>query len=274
MQSALRFARSFDDGASFKTPYMTMLDKVDGSRLGHLAMVGTEHALLTMVYQDDVNGRPRVVLRTTEGEPAAPTAQPTSNSGEANADLIYRGFDGGIYVSQADGTRLQRVLRDLGTTETVALSPDGRHIAFTSGADRLMVAEADGAYPMHVAVTADFVMNGGVYWSPRGDYIGIVVLLAHLSNLTGRCSAGSCRTRSDFNLVGYGSPPGVAGFTGMQPWSPSGTLVYANGNFGRVDPAVGRASPSPLHLPPASTAITPHGRPMAARIAFIASDDA
>ncbi len=129
LQSALRFARSFDDGVSFKAPYMKLLDKEDGSRLGHLAMIGAEHATLTLVYQDDANGRPLVVLRTTEGEPAAPSAQP-SNEGEANTDLIYSGFNGAIYMSRANGTRLQRVLRDRGTTQTIAQSPGGRFMAF------------------------------------------------------------------------------------------------------------------------------------------------
>jgi hypothetical protein len=272
LQSALRFARSFDAGVSFKTPYMKMLDKDDGSRLGHLAMIGSDHALLTLVYQDDVNGRPQVVLRTTEGEPEAPGAQP-ANSGEINVDLVYSGFSGAIYVTRADGTRLQRVLRDRGTTETIAQSPNGRYMAFTSGADRLMVAEADGEYPMQVAVTADFVMNGGLYWSPRGDYIGITCFWRSCPAF-GPLLGWVTPDAQDLNLVGHGNaPPSVAGFSGMQPWSPSGTLIYAQGNFGSVDPAVRMGQSIAVALPLGKHGYYPAWSPDGAHIAFIASDD-
>jgi Putative flagellar system-associated repeat/IPT/TIG domain/Fibronectin type III domain/WD40-like Beta Propeller Repeat len=275
--SALRFARSFDDGASFKAPYMRLLDKNDGSRLGHLAMVGAERALLTYVYQNDVGGTPAVMMSTTEGTPAPASAQPTA-SGEMSTDLVYRGFyggtdGGGIYVSRADGTHLQRVFRHASTSQTVALSPDGRHIAVVPSADRLMVAEADGAYPLYVAVTADFVMRGGAYWSPRGDYIGIACFWNSCPNY-GPLLGWVMQDARDLNLVGYGgAPSSVAGFAGMQPWSPQGTLIYSNGTFGRVDPAVRNGQPIAVTLPSGKRGYYPAWSPDGARIAFIASDD-
>ena len=107
-----------------------------------------------------------------------------------------------------------------------------------------MVAEADGDYPMYFAVTADFVMNGGLYWSPRGDYIGIACF-SRTCTPYGPVLGWVMPDARDFNLVGFGSSAGVSGFTGMQPWSPSGTLVYSDGvAFGASIPPWAVLSPS------------------------------
>lgn len=140
------------------------------------------HLLVTGVDRDDRRGVFKVDTQTGEAEPLPPfrdvdVARLIGFSSEAES-VFYR-------VWQGQGTRItvmdlesgeQRVLYDQEVDPPVALSPDGRFLAFAfgSGGERsLMLIPATGGVPqeLHRFETENDYSVFAVTWSPDGQYL-------------------------------------------------------------------------------------------------------
>lgn len=266
LPATLKFARSFNGGVDFNERPMTLARLTDGSRLGHLSMSGGGQALLSVAWQEDFGGPPVVAFRTTDGLVASPASQPAGPVGELSADLVYRGDGADLWVSGPDGvSRLQRITRGYGTRAAPGISPDGRFLAMLPGIDQLLVAEADGAHPLRIAVTRDLMMAGSVAWSPRGDFISVASPYAPT-----RLSWVKPDSRG-FRIVGASAPSTVMGTTGQAPWSPDGHLAFgATDSLGHVDPASNAVLPFGITTVTGTTAYSyPSWSPDGAWVAFV-----
>lgn len=262
--ASLRFARSFDGGATWNPRPLTLASLSNGSRLGHLAMAAGGQAAITVVWQEDFGASPVIAMRTTDGDGAAPAAQPAPPAGEAGADLVYRGIGVDLWVSSPSGARAKRVGVGLGASTAPGISPDGRFIAYVPGLDRMVIAEADGAHPLGLVRTADFVWRGAAAWSPRGDFIAVGSPYA--APTLGWVAPDS----TELNLVGFGEVPCIGGFSGRAPWSPSGSLAFSNdGVLGHLDPRTGTVTALSAALPTGTSAYYPSWSPDGAALAFI-----
>ncbi len=83
---------------------------------------------------------------------------------------VYDAYD--IYIANADGSKAKKLAASNGYDAEATISPDGKHIVFTSSRDgdlELYVMDADGANVRRL--TYDKGYDGGAFFSPDGKQI-------------------------------------------------------------------------------------------------------
>jgi dipeptidyl aminopeptidase/acylaminoacyl peptidase len=129
--------------------------------------------------------------------------------------IVYADLNGGIWIVKANGSGLHEVSTI--TADSVAFSPNGNTVAYTTGFGGLWTVPATGGAPRHIAVGNSFIDD--VAWSPNGKWLAYV--------------ASSATNRSDIYRVpaGGGSVQRLTfaeknGCADSHPaWSPDSTTI-------------------------------------------------
>lgn len=245
--SKLMFARSFDRGESFNSPYMVLDTNDGGKRIGHPVIAAGDRAYVTIVWQDDdgVDGKPHIALKTTEGNPSSPGSWVENNLSENAMQYVMRTYsprnflstvrsdprrwrEGSLYISETDGSSLRQLTRDNSVYGLASMSPDGRYISYASGG--IYTAEADGSHPVDIWLgEAEGYMDTplNAFWSPTGKHIFFNGIGEMFGGIAG--SFGSVMP-SGLNSQGM---MGIPSDTGLQPVSIYDRVIYDKWSDGK-----------------------------------------
>jgi len=163
------------------------------------------------IYVVDADGSHLCRLTYDAADNSNPTWSPDSKE---LAFFSSRDRIDGIYVMQADGSNVRRVLA---TSHRTGLdwSADGKYLAFVSNDDPsyLSVIDVDGSNMRHVMAGASY---GRVSWSPDGKSIAIVTGRDHWNQVSVVEADGS-----NLRIVADERMAGIADYQNPA-WSPDG----------------------------------------------------
>ncbi|MCS6884193.1 MAG: DPP IV N-terminal domain-containing protein [Acidobacteriota bacterium] len=135
----------------------------DGS---DLKMVSTGQGRTTCAYFFD--GGKKILFSSTHE--ADPTCPPPPDYSKGYVWSINKNYE--IYVANADGSDLKRLTNSPGYDAEATVSPDGKHIVFTSTRDGdldIYVMDIDGKNVKRLTNTLGY--DGGAFFSPDGQKI-------------------------------------------------------------------------------------------------------
>jgi Tol biopolymer transport system component len=136
---------------------------IDGSN-SKLVSTGKGRTTCAYFFPD---GQKIVYASTHDDDDGCP---PRADRSKGYTWEVYNAYD--IYIANADGSNLKKLAASKGYDAEATISPDGKHIVFTSSRDgdlELYVMDADGKNVRRL--TNDKGYDGGAFFSPDGKMI-------------------------------------------------------------------------------------------------------
>ena len=142
----------------------------------------------------------------------------------ANGKIAFWVFNAGrIQAVEPDGSSRSLIAGGHGSFQAPAWSPDGTQIAYSSGGERLVVADADGSNAKRIVGPDD-----GIKWlvSPSWSDDGTqIAALCHVKGSKGGRVTIITLADGTFTQIG---PRSIIPFDGLD-WSPTGTIAFMTG---------------------------------------------